>query len=326
MRRVRIALLGCGTVGGGFVRLLSRERDRLRERYGVDAEISQILVRNLSKERPGVPRELLTDSPLKALDGDCDVVVEVIGGTHSAGAYIRRALLSGRDVVTANKAHLAERGRELFDAAAERGLFIGFEASVCGAVPIIRMLQHALAGDSVESLIGIVNGTCNFILTRMEEGMEFDQALRSAQQCGLAEADPTLDIDGIDAEQKLRILAELAFAAPVRRVTTRGIRHVVLKRGSVLRLVAEAYRVPGGVELRVEPRELPPDHPLAAVRDEENAVIIRGRAMGEVMIRGKGAGSLPTASAVLSDVVEIARLRPPLGHAKAAADAAALLK
>jgi len=297
MRRLRIGLLGCGTVGGGFVRLVAAERDRIRARYAVDPEIVRILVRDPHKERD-VDRGLLTTSALDVLDAGCDLIVEAIGGVHTAGTFVRRAIARGCDVVTANKALLAAAGRELFDAAAMRGVTIGFEASVCGGVPVIGALRRGLAGDTIESITGILNGTCNYILTRMEAGMTFADAVVCAQERGFAEADPSLDLSGEDAAQKLRILAEIAFDAPVRRERVRGID--AKTRG---RLIAEARRVAGGVELVVEPRE---DPRFAHVMDEQNAVIIRGRAIGEVWMSGRGAGSLPTAAALLADAVHVA--------------------
>jgi len=294
MSRIRVGLLGCGTVGGGFVRLVARERERLRARYGIDLEIARILVRDLEKERPGVDRALLTTSALEVID-DCDLVVEAIGGVHTAGSFVRRAIALGRNVVTANKALLAACGRELFEAAARHGVTIGFEASVCGGVPVIGALRRGLAGDTIESITGILNGTCNYVLSRMERGVAFADAVLCAQERGFAEADPSLDLSGEDAAQKLRILAELAFDAPVRREVVRGI-----DAGTRGQLIAEARRVAGGVELVVEPRR---DARFAHIAGEQNAVLIRGRAVGEVWLSGRGAGSMPTAAALLSDVV-----------------------
>jgi len=310
MRPVTIGLLGCGTVGQGFVRLVNEKRfSNLR--------VGRILVRDVEKERPGIDRSLLTTNAIDVIDR-CELLVELIGGVHSAGAYVRRALRAGCDVVTANKALLADSGRELFAIAAATGARIGFEASVCGGIPIIRAIERGLAGDSIESISGIMNGTCNYILTRMEEsGADFATALRLAQERGFAEADASLDITGADAMQKLQILAELAFrAARLKPVPHHGIADVTPQeieqarsRRCVVRHVASARKLPGGVELRVERRELPESHPFAAVRDENNAVIIRGRAVGEMLFVGKGAGSLPTAAAVLSDVIELASSR-----------------
>src|SRR5438105_3626491 len=314
MRRVSIGLLGCGTVGRGFVELLGRERERIRGREGIDLQIRKILVRDESKSRPNIHPSLFTTSAVDVLDDGCDVIVELVGGVHCAGAYVRRAIDNGRNVVTANKALLAECGHELFESAAKQNVRIGFEASVCGAIPIVRALTRGLAGDRVREISGILNGTCNYILTRMEQDdLEFDAALRLAQARGFAEADPSLDIGGHDAAQKLRILAEIAFGQRDVRLRVHGITDVTKDeieqaraRRCVVRHVASARRVAGGVELRVERRELPEFHPLAAVRDENNAVVVRARAAGEMFFAGKGAGAMPTAAAVLSDVIEIA--------------------
>lgn len=317
MKRVRVSLLGCGTVGQGFVTLLERERSRIANRVGLLIDIDRILVRVPSRIRPGIDRSLLTTSAIDVIDGDADVVIELIGGVHTAGAFVRRAIDRGRHVVTANKALLAAAGGELFRAAAAAGVTIGFEASVCGGVPVITTLQRGLAGDSVESIRGIVNGTCNFILSRMEDGLSFADSLALAQERGFAEAEPSLDVDGEDAAQKLRILAAIAFEGPIIDETVIGIRGVTaddVERarlgGNVIRLVASASETPLGVVLRVEPRELDANDPLANVRDENNAVVIRGKATGELILAGKGAGALPTAAAVLSDVIEIGRAAP----------------
>ena len=321
MRRISIGLLGCGTVGRGFVELVGRERERIRAREGVDLQIRKILVRDGKKRRPNINPSLFTTSAVDVLDcdsdGGCDIVVELVGGVHCAGAYVRRAIDNGRNVVTANKALLAECGHELFDAAARQQVRIGFEASVCGAIPIVRALTRGLAGDRVREISGILNGTCNYILTRMEQDdVDFDAALRLAQERGFAEADPSLDVGGHDAAQKLLILAELAFGRVENpsHIRLHGIADVTKSeieqaraRRCVVRHVASARRVAGGVELRVERRELPEFHPLAAVRDENNAVVVRSRAAGEMFFVGKGAGAMPTAAAVLSDVIEIAR-------------------
>ena len=313
-RRVTIGLLGCGTVGRGFVELIDRERARICARHDVELHIGRILVRDETKERAGVDRRLVTTSAVDVLDDGCDVIVELIGGVHTAGAFVRRAITNGRNVVTANKALLATSGAELFASAAARNVTIGFEASVCGAIPIVRVLKRGLAGDDIESIRGVVNGTCNYILSRMEEGLTFASALRCAQERGFAEADPSLDVDGDDAAQKMRILASLAFDAPIVHEHVIGIRWVTAQHieraragGNVIRLVASAERSAGGVMLRVEPCELDANDPLANVKDENNAVIVRGRAAGEIALTGRGAGAMPTASAVLSDVLEIAR-------------------
>lgn len=321
MRRVTIGLLGCGTVGGGFVRLLDLQRERIRATHGVDLRLARVLVRDTAKRRDGVPNAILTKTASDVIDG-VDVVVELIGGVHSAGAYIRRALRNGTDVVTANKALLAASGRELKTLAKANGARLAFEASVCAGIPILRAIEHGLAGDSIESITGIVNATTNYILTRMEErGTSYAAALTEAQSSGFAEADPSLDVSGEDAAQKLRILASFAFGVDddhVIRRRVRGIEDVTegeieqaRSRRCVVRHVATARRVNARVELNVERRELPEFHPLASVRNENNAVILRGAAVGEMLFAGKGAGALPTAAAVLADVVDVAT-RPAL--------------
>jgi len=316
MRRVTIGLLGCGTVGGGFVRLLGRERERIRAHKRVDLQIIRVLVRDESRRREGVPHTMLTTTATDVIDG-VDIVVELIGGVHSAGAYIRRALRNGKHVVTANKALLATSGRDLMALASRWNARLAFEASVCAGIPIVRALEHGLAGDSIESVSGILNATTNYILTQMEErGTSYADALADAQRHGFAEADPTLDVSGEDAAQKLRILAGFAFDIDDERAVRRrvhGIEDVTpteieqaRSRRCVIRHVATARRVRGRLELSVERRELPEFHPLASVRHENNGVIVRGAAVGEMLFVGKGAGALPTAAAVLADVVDVA--------------------
>jgi homoserine dehydrogenase len=310
MKRVQVGLLGCGTVGGGFVRLVEREQARIRKRYGVEIAITRILIRDTGKERPGVDRALLTTCATDVIDDECDLIVEVVGGVHCAGAFVRRALAKGRHVVTANKALLATSGEELFATAARQRVRLGFEASVCGGIPVIGAIRNGLAGDSIESITGVLNGTSNYVLCRMDEGQSLADAIRCAQERGFAEADPTLDISGQDAAQKITILAQLAFDAPIRRASVTGIDDVTgadlartRREGLVIKLVAEARKVAGGIEVVVEPRAIRNDEPLARIADESNGVMIRGRAVGEVFLSGRGAGSMPTAAALLSDVL-----------------------
>jgi homoserine dehydrogenase len=317
-KKLSIGLLGCGTVGRGLVELVTRNRKLIAERAGVEIGVSKILVRDLKKDR-GVDRSLLTDRPEDVIENGCDVVVELIGGLEPARSFLAQAIERKKDVVTANKALLALSGTELFRAASSSGVRLGFEASVCGGIPIIRAISSGLVGNRIEAICGIVNGTCNYILTRMaEEGLSFEAALREAQAKGFAEADPSLDIDGLDAAQKLEILAELAFGAQVDpgSVIVEGIRHLddedirsAKELGYVLKHVAIARDAGESLDLRVHPALLPSVHPLAHVRNENNAVLLRGDAVGEMIFQGKGAGSLPTASAVLSDIIEIARHR-----------------
>jgi homoserine dehydrogenase len=317
MTRVRIGLLGCGNVGGGVVALLDAERERIRRRHGLELEVVRILVRDPRRDRAvDVDRRLLTTSAIEVLDAGCDVIIEAIGGVHTSGSLVRGAIARGSDVVTANKALLAECGRELFATAARAGVSIGYEASVGGAVPIITALRKGLAGDTVESLSGVLNGTSNYVLTHMHEGVPFEEGVREAQELGFAEADPLLDVSGEDAAQKLRILAALVFDEPIRRTSVTGIENVsaydltfAKSRGCVIRQIATAQRVPGGIELTVAPREIDERAQLARVQGEENGVLVHARASGEIFLSGRGAGSLPTAAAVLSDVIEIAAVR-----------------
>jgi homoserine dehydrogenase len=321
MRRVTIGLLGCGTVGAGFVALLGRERERIRAQKQVDLQIIRVLVRDTTRRREGVPHTMLTTAATDAIDG-ADIVVELIGGVHSAGAYVRRALRNGKHVVTANKALLAVSGRDLKALADRAHAHLAFEASVCAGIPIVRAIEHGLAGDSIQSVSGILNATTNYILTRMEErGTSYGDALAEAQRNGFAEADPGLDVSGEDAAQKLRILAGFAFGIDDERAVRRRIHGIedvtqteieqARSRRAVIRHVATARRARARIELSVERRELPESHPLASVRHENNGVIVRGAAVGEMLFVGKGAGALPTAAAVLADVVDVATRPAP---------------
>lgn len=316
-RKLKIGLLGCGTVAGGLVELVRKNRSLIRQRAGVELSISKILVRDPRKERPeSVERNLLTTNPDKVINNGCDLVVELVGGIEPARSFIQRSLARGKHVVTANKALLALDGFSLMKAAEIQKVRLGFEASVCGGIPIIRALRNGLVGNQIHSLTGILNGTCNYILTRMtEDRVEFDAALAEAQAKGFAEADPTLDVDGHDAAQKLKILAELAFNTRVasEAVATGGIRDITSddiqaarELGCVIKHVATAEVIDGGITLKVEPVLLPLSHQLAGIRDENNAVLVHGDAVGDMLFSGKGAGSLPSASAVLSDIVDIA--------------------
>ena len=316
VRKLKIGLLGCGTVGRGLVELVGRNATLIRQRSGVELRITKILVRDLEKERHGVDRALLTAQPDKVLKNGCDLVVELVGGIEPARSLIEQSLERGKHVVTANKAVLAVDGFNLIKTAELKKVRLGFEASVCGGIPIIRALRGGLVGNNIQRLSGILNGTCNYILTRMtEDGVEFEDALREAQVKGFAEADPTLDIDGHDAGQKLKILTQLAFSAQVDAgaVQVEGIREITAddvraarELGFVIKHVATAELSEDAVSLGCAPVLLPASHQLAGIRDENNAVLVRGDAVGEMLFSGKGAGSLPSASAVLSDVVDIA--------------------
>lgn len=315
---LRVGLLGLGVVGSGLVQLLRCNREEVARRLGAPVEIRRVLVRSLDKPRPvPVPRELLTTDPGRVLqDPEIDVIVEVMGGVEPARELILAALAQGRPVVTANKEVLARHGPELFRAAAAHGAGLYFEASVAAGIPVIRSLVQGLAANKVRTLMGIINGTTNYILTRMiEEGAEFAVALEQAQRAGYAEADPTSDVDGWDAAYKLAILSSLAFETyvPVESVYVEGIRRVTpvdlaygTELGFTVKLLAIAKNVNGAIEARVHPTMVPLHHPLAAVRDVFNAVYLNGNASGELMLYGRGAGSLPTASAVASDLMEAA--------------------
>jgi homoserine dehydrogenase len=316
-RKLKVGLLGCGTVGGGLVELVHKNSSLIRQRAGVELSISKILVRDPLKERvDAVDRNLLTTQPDKVINNGCDLVVELVGGIEPARGFIQRSLARGKHVVTANKALLAVDGFSLMKAAEIQNVRLGFEASVCGGIPIIRALRNGLVGNQIHSLTGILNGTCNYILTRMtEDRMDFDHALAEAQTKGFAEADSTLDVDGHDAAQKLKILAELAFNTRVSSdaVATDGIRNITpddiqaaRELGYVIKHVATAEVSGDSLSLEVKPVMLPATHQLAGIREENNAVLVRGDAVGEMLFSGKGAGSLPSASAVLSDIVDIA--------------------
>ncbi|BAS27617.1 homoserine dehydrogenase [Limnochorda pilosa] len=314
-RPVGVALLGAGTVGTGVLRILERHRERIAARAGGPLEVRRILVRSLDRHRPEVPASarLTTDSQAALDDPGVDLVVEVMGGEEPAQSLIRAALERGKHVVTANKSVLARAGGELLERYPQR---LYFEASVAGGIPIIKPLQECLIANRLERVLGIVNGTTNYVLTRMDRaGLTFEQALAEAQAAGYAEADPTYDVDGLDAAHKLVILAMLAFEAPfgLDDVHVEGIGRVhptdlayAREFGYTVKLLAVARRH-DAVELRVHPALVPRDHPLASVEGVTNAVFVEGDAVGPLMFYGAGAGSLPTASSVVADMVEAAR-------------------
>jgi len=318
---VRLALLGCGTVGTGVVKLLRGNAALLERRLGVPLELAGVADRSLKPNRSlGLDAKLITrDAEALATRPDIDIVLELFGGREPARTLILKALTAGKDVVTANKALLAEDGSELFVAAAKAGRAIGFEASVGGGIPIIRTLREALAGDRQRAVYGIVNGTCNAILTMMtEEGSSFGEALGIAQRDGLAEADPTLDIEGHDAAHKLCLLVTLAFGVMIGpgQVHTEGISKITpediayaRELGYAVKLLAIAKDDEGAIEARVHPTMIPARHLLAGVGGSFNAIYIHGDALGSSMYFGRGAGEMPTATAVMADVLEIARAR-----------------
>ena len=322
-RPLRIALLGAGSVGAQVARLLIENKSELAARVGAELDLVGIAVRDLnSKRAEGVPADLLTTDAESLILG-ADIVIEVMGGIEPARTYILQALNSGSDVITANKALLATHGTELFDTAEQVGAQLYFEAAVAGAIPIIRPLRESLAGDKVNRIMGIVNGTTNFILDRMDStGANFNDALAEATELGYAEADPTADIEAFDAAQKAAILANLAFhtEVPLDQVYREGITKVTAEQmaaaqrdGYVIKLLAIAERVDAdengeaGVSVRVHPALIERDHPLGAVRGAFNAVFVEAEAAGSLMFYGAGAGGVQTASAVLGDLVSAAK-------------------
>jgi homoserine dehydrogenase len=317
---VRIGLLGCGNVGSALVQLIERQRETILARTGLRLEITSVAVRNISRDRDVdlAPHVLTRDSHGVVDDPEIDLVVEVIGGIEPARELIAHALGKGKPVVTANKELLANVGGELYSAAESAGVDLLFEAAVAGGVPLIRALRESLRGEPIRRVMGIVNGTTNFILTRMtEDGADYGVALAEAQALGFAERDPTADVEGFDAGAKAAIIASIAFGVKVVAgdVYHEGISSVtahdiaVAKRlGYVVKLlaIAEQDETSGEIGVRVHPAMVPITHPLASVRESYNAVFIEGGAVGSLMFYGRGAGGLPTASAVLGDVIDAA--------------------
>jgi homoserine dehydrogenase len=318
-RPLTVALLGAGTVGSEVARLIIDNAHDLSERVGASVDLSAVAVRDTGRPRPGIPANLITDDADGVAASGADIVVEVMGGIEPARSLILSAMEHGSSVVTANKALLAADGATLYECAERNGVDLYFEAAVAGAIPLLRPLRESLAGDQVTKVLGIVNGTTNFMLTKMdEEGAEYDEVFAEADALGYLEADPSLDVDGHDAAAKAAILAELAFHTRVTlddvycegisRVTADDIR-AAQQMGFVIKLLAVAERSDDGVIVRVHPTMLPRSHPLATVRGAFNAVFVEAEAAGEMMFYGRGAGGAPTASAVMGDVVTAARNR-----------------
>jgi len=325
MKEVRLGLLGLGTVGAGVVKLLDSQRATLEERAGCRLTLGAVADVDLTRRREGldVARLPMTTDAGRVLDDPAiDIVIELVGGLEPARSFILRALAAGKHVVTANKALLAHHGAELYDEARRRGVTLAFEAAVAGGIPLIRAIKEGLVANRILSLFGIVNGTSNYILSKMtDEGLDFSTVLKEAQAQGYAEADPTLDVEGLDSAHKLQILVTLAFRTSVelKDIHTEGITRVTpadiayaRELGYRIKLLAIA-KTSGdgatgpGVEVRVHPTMIPAKAPLAAVSGVFNAVFITGDAVGDLMFYGRGAGQLPTASAVWSDALEIAR-------------------
>lgn len=313
----KIALLGMGTVGGGVYEIIERQKEEMPFKIGAALEVVKVLVRNKAKYADRIPAEKLTDVWEDVIgDDSIDIVVEVMGGIEPARTYIKAALEKGKHVVTANKDLMAMHGHELLELAGEHHCDLLFEAAVAGGIPIIRPLKQCLAGNNITEIMGIINGTTNFILTKMkEDGMDFGEALQLATDLGYAEADPTADIEGYDAGRKLAIMASIAFHTSVTfdDVFTEGITKITAKdmryakeMGCSIKLLGIAKNTETGIEVKVHPTMIPENHPLAAVNDSFNAVFVHGDAVDDAMFYGRGAGALPTGSAVVGDIMDVA--------------------
>lgn len=315
---VKVGLVGTGTVGGGCLDILRNHKEEFKRHFGIDIELTRVCSRQPEvAEAYGLGDIFTTDFHEVIEDPEVDLVIELIGGTTFAKEVVIGALQNGKSVVTANKALMASCGEEVMSLAEENGVEIAFEASVGGAIPIIVPLKHSLIANRIDSIMGIVNGTTNYMLTRMDEdGMSYEDALKEAQERGFAEADPTADVDGLDAAAKIAILASIAFNSRVtmNQVFTEGIRRIspvdlamAHEMGYAVKLLAHAYRSNGGIDVRVHPTMIPESHQLATVNGVFNAIYTVGDAAGENMFFGEGAGAGPAASAVMGDVLEVAR-------------------
>jgi homoserine dehydrogenase len=317
VKTIKIGMLGCGVVGGSVARELASNSEDLAARSGAKLDLIKIAVRKLG-QREGISEQLFTtDANSVVTDPNIELIIEVMGGIEPAREMILKAIQNGKSVVTANKALLASHGADLYAAAEKAGVDLYYEAAVAGAIPIIRPLRESLVGDRINRVMGIVNGTTNFILTKMdEEGLPFDVVLKEAQALGYAEADPTSDVEGHDAAAKAAILAGLAFHTRVTAndVACEGISKLTAQdvatakaMNKVIKLIAEAKRTDQGIAVRVCPMMLDRSHPLASVREAFNAVFVESEGAGQLMFYGRGAGGSPTASAVLGDVVAVSR-------------------
>ena len=318
-RIIRVGQIGCGTVGSGVIRILRDNAEGISRRTGCEIRVKCVAVAGLADPRyVEVPESMLTTDAMTMIrDPEVDIVVEVMGGIEPTRGFMLAAFAAGKHVVSANKELMSTHGGEILRAAEEAGVDIAYEASVGGGIPILLPLKQSLAGNAVYQMLGIVNGTTNYVLTRMtEEGLSFSQAIAKAQSLGYAEADPSADVEGRDAAAKLAILASIAFNSRVTLddVYAEGITGITSDDiafgrdlGYVIKLLAVAKDEADGISVRVHPTMIPVDHPLAAVRDENNAIFVSGDAVGELMFYGKGAGSMPAASAVVGDVISISR-------------------
>ncbi len=319
MKTLKVGMLGCGVVGSQIARLLVENKSDLTSRAGANLELVKVAVKNINTKREGISSNLFTDDAKSVVnDPEIDLIIEVIGGISPAKELILAAIKNGKSVVTANKALLAQAGAELYTAADNANVDLYYEAAVAGAIPILRPLRESLVGDQVHRIMGIVNGTTNYILTKMDEsGTAFDDALKQAQSLGFAEADPTADVEAIDAASKAAILAGLAFHSRVSdsdvyregitKITANDVK-VAKAMDMVIKLLAIAELTPEGeISVRVHPALISRNHPLASVRESFNAVFVEAKSAGQLMFYGKGAGGEPTASAILGDLVAVAR-------------------
>ncbi len=328
-------MAGCGTVGAGVVRLLGEQREEILRRAGIDLELARVVVRDPGKDRGvDLPAGLASADLSDLLADEVDVVVELIGGCEAARDVVQAAIRAGKHVVTANKALIALHGAAVFAEAAHRGVIVAIEATCCGGIPVINAIQRGLVANRIDALYGIVNGTCNYILTEMLDSRKtYADALADAQRLGYAEADPTMDVDGTDSAHKVAILGSLAFASPMQfsRVRVQGIDRLTLgdllsghRRGWVCKLLASARRHEDGFALEVGPTFLPASHALARVDGSFNAVSLLGHAVGHSFYCGRGAGGGPTASSVMADIIAVAAgLAPPSPYPIPAAGATA---
>lgn len=320
MKSMKVGLLGLGVVGGGTWNVLRRNAQEIARRAGRQIEVVGVAVRDVAKARARIGEDVfITDDPYVLVnDPKIDIVVELIGGTTTARELVLRAVENGKHVVTANKALLATHGTDIFEAASAKGVMVAFEAAVAGGIPIIKAIREGLTANRIEWVAGIINGTTNYILTEMRSrGLSFEQALAQAQQLGYAEADPTADVQGIDAAQKLTLLAAMAFGIPVQlsKAYVEGITELdavdiaqAEQLGYRIKLLGITRRRAEGIELRVHPTLVPASSMLANVEDAMNAVLVSGDAVGQTLYYGKGAGEEPTASAVVADLVDVTRL------------------
>ncbi|MBX3714898.1 MAG: homoserine dehydrogenase [Burkholderiales bacterium] len=320
MKPIRVGLLGLGTVGGGTVEVLRRNREEIARRAGREIVVAMASARDLAKPRPvdlaGI--ELVADAARIVADPGIDIVVELIGGETRAKELVLAAIANGKHVVTANKALLAKHGNEIFAAAHAKGVMVAFEAAVAGGIPIIKAIREGLSANRIEYLMGIINGTCNYILSEMrDKALPFDVVLAEAQRLGYAEADPAFDIDGIDAAHKLTILSAIAFGIPMQfdKAYTEGIGRLTAADikyaeglGYRIKLLGISRRAPAGIELRVHPTLVPARRILANVEGVMNAVLVKGDAVGHTLFYGRGAGAEATASAVVADLVDVTRM------------------